>query len=277
MNRRWSNLFIRIVLAWLTLVAMQVLCGITIPISWPDPGRAFAWLLLTNILVVSVLGYVASRADLRGWGIGLASAAIPLSIASANLIEGAVFLKTAMPWGRIFLQTILTYVLVAPFWAWIFAHREAATAHFHPVESKRPASRAWRFLASDVSYLILYFVAGLIVFPLVRDFYATQALPTMGKLIALQLLVCGPIFVGICLLLVRLLGLTRLPGTLVVGLLFTVLSGVVPLLQPNPLFPDTVRWVHFVEVTASNFVFGVMVAWLWGPPSTQPHVLAKAA
>lgn len=37
--------------------------------------------------------------------------------------------------------------------------------------------------------------------------------------------------------------------------------------MPNPYFPDSVRWVHFMEVTSSNFVFGVIVAWLWGQPT----------
>src|ERR1700730_16747097 len=48
---------------------------------------------------------------------------------------------------------------------------------------------------------------------------------------------------------------------------FTFLSGVAPLLMPNPFFPDSVRWVHFCEVTSENFVFGVIVAWLWGKPT----------
>src|SRR5205809_5710869 len=44
-----------------------------------------------------------------------------------------------------------------------------------------------------------YFVAGTIIFPFVRDFYATQTLPPFGQLVILQLLVRGPILVGLCL------------------------------------------------------------------------------
>ena len=55
-----------------------------------------------------------------------------------------------------------------------------------------------------------------------------------------------------------------------------LLTGVAPLLMPNPFFPDAVRWVHFAEVTSENFVFAVVVAWLWGPlklaqPSNETH------
>jgi hypothetical protein len=48
--------------------------------------------------------------------------------------------------------------------------------------------------------------------------------------------------------------------------------------MPNPFFPDAVRWVHFCEVTSENFLFGAIVAWLWGQPQlTLPQMVHKAA
>jgi len=100
----------------------------------------------------------------------------------------------------------------------------------------------------------------------------------MSTIFALQLLVRGPVFILLCLLMVRMLDMPRLSGALTVGLLFTLLSGVAPLLMPNPYFPDSVRWMHFMEVTSSNFVFGAIVGWLWGRPRlVQSNVLAHAA
>jgi hypothetical protein len=81
-------------------------------------------------------------------------------------------------------------------------------------------------------------------------------------IVGLQLLVRGPLFILLCLLLTRMLGRPRLRGAFVVGILFTVLSGVAPLLMPNPYFPDSARWVHFSEVVSENFIFGAIVAWL---------------
>jgi len=76
----------------------------------------------------------------------------------------------------------------------------------------------------------------------------------------------------------RMLGLPRMTGALMVGAMFTLLSGVAPLLMPNPAFPDSVRWVHFCEVTSENFVFGAIVAWLWGKPALlRSPALAHAA
>lgn len=62
------------------------------------------------------------------------------------------------------------------------------------------------------------------------------------------------------------IGLPRWKGALAVGLAFTLLSGVAPLVMPNPYFPDAVRWVHFGEVVSSNFVFGALVGLIWGKP-----------
>jgi len=100
----------------------------------------------------------------------------------------------------------------------------------------------------------------------------------MGTIVALQLLIRGPVFVLLCLALMRMLNLSRVSGALAVGIVFTLLSGVAPLLMPNPVFPDSVRWVHFCEVTSENFLFGAIVAWLWGPQKlAAPALLHQEA
>ena len=80
----------------------------------------------------------------------------------------------------------------------------------------------------------------------------------------------GRMFILLALALTRMLNLPRLSGALAVGVVFTLLTGAAPLLIPNSVFPDTVRWAHFCEVTSSNFVFGAIVAWLWGKPELVP-------
>jgi hypothetical protein len=271
-----SNIGIRIVVGWVALVIAQMITGMLIRITVPNAEGMFRWMLLTNLLMVAALGYIASRTDLRGWKLGIVLAAIPCAIGIANLIEGAVFLtKVEMPWARLGLQLFLTYLLVAPMWGWIFGRM--GPGHHSSWDPKPPASKAWRFGVSDLAYVVFYFIAGMIIFPLVRDFYATQTLPQSTQIVALQLLVRGPIFIAICLLMVRLLGFTRLMGAVMVGLLFTLLSGVVPLLAPNPVFPDAVRWVHFGEVTVSNFLFAFVVGWLWGPSKEHAVLMPKHA
>ncbi len=246
----------------------------------PTSPHATQWMLLSNALVVAALAFVAFRSDLRGWRLGAAMAGVPLAIGCVNAIEGVFFLtNSVIPWSRLFAFMILSAVLILPVWALLFGKRpDLPQDHFHPVESKSRVGKLWKFAVSDLAYSFLYLTAGFFVFPYVKDFYATQHLPAMTSILAMQLLLRGPIFVLLCLALVRMLGLPRFAGALAVGLVFTIISGVAPLLTPSVVFPDAVRWAHFCEVTSSNFVFGALVGWLWGQSKqAAPAVLRQAA
>lgn len=271
----------KILLGWLALVAAQVLSGIAVPIHAVAPPNALEWMLLTDLLIAAVLGVVAVRSDWVGWRLALALVTIALSINLVDAIEGALFLKhSGIPWRPLILNMSVTYVLVLPLWRYIFGRGEAVPAHYSPFLQKSAGTALWKVVLSDVSYLFLYFTAGAIIFPFVKNFYATQTLPSYGTIVSLQLLLRGPVFVLVCLLLVRMIGLSRWQGALAVGLAFTILSGVAPLLMPNPYFPDYVRWTHFGEVTSSNFVFGCLVGLIWGKPkgtSATPLQMSQAA
>jgi hypothetical protein len=263
------NAFLRGLVIFVAISVIQVIAGIIIPIkNISVPAHTFEWLLLINAMTAAALVVLAVRTEWRGWRLGAALAVIPLAILSLNALEGSVFLKNSgLPWGRISLQAVVSAVLIVPVWMIVFGRREKATTeHYHPIQAKGRGERAWKFVVSDLTYLVLYYGAGMIIFPYVRDFYATQQLPSAGTIVALQLMIRGPVFVLICLGMTRMLGLSRIGGAIMVGLLFTVISGVAPLLMPNPVFPDAVRWVHFCEVVSENFVFGAIVAWLWGEP-----------
>ena len=258
-----SRILGRIFLGWLALIAAKIVAGMIIPIKAPALPGAFAWLLASDFLVVATLGLVAAASTANGWTLATLLSLMPICISSANIIEGSVFLgNSAIPWGALFLSTCLAYLLVLPLWRYVFDSRPATTVHGSWLPSQ-PKTALWKFAVSDVLYVLLYFAAGTIIFPFVRHFYATQTVPSAGKIIALQLLVRGPIFIGVCLLLARLLALPRWKAALAVGLAFTMLSGVAPLLMPNPFFPDSVRWVHMAEVTSSNFLFGAALKLLW--------------
>lgn len=272
---KFSNAILRVVAIFVLFSVIQAIAGAvsnfllpgsTIP---PMPPHFLSWLLVSNALTVTALSVLALRTEWRGWTLGLSVAAIPVIVMLTSGIEGIVFLTNLhIDWPRIILSSLIGAVLIAPVWMLLFG-RQAGTAdeHFHPFASKAAGERAWKFMVSDMAYPVLYFVAGSIVWPYVKDFYLTQGtLPRPSTIVLLQLLVRGPIFVVLCLLLVRMLRLPRLSGALAAGAVFTVVSGIAPLLIPNPYFPDAVRWAHLCEVTSSNFVFAAFVAWLWGRP-----------
>lgn len=263
-----SKAVLRSLLAFVGVCAVQMVAGMLVPMKPIATPHIMEWLLLVNAVVVGSLTVAAVRTEWRGWRLGVAIVAIPLAIESVNLLEGTVFLvNSQIEWKKIFVHAFISSILSVPIWMLLFGRRDDATQeHYHPIQAKSRGERAWKFVVSDFTYLFLYFGTGMIIFPYVKDFYATQRVPPMGTIAALQLLVRGPVFVLICLGLTRMLGLPRLKGALTVGLVFTLVSGVAPLLMPNPFFPDAVRWVHFGEVTSENFVFGAIVAWLWGQP-----------
>ena len=259
-----SAAIVRAFLAFVAVTVIQMFAGMLLiaPTKTAEPPNAALWLLLSNALAVAALSVVALRSNWRGWKLGAAVAAVPTTIAFADVIEGAFFLtNSAVDWPRLFAFAILSWALTMPVWMFLFGRRpDVPQQQYFPIASKARSERIWKFIVSDLVYILLYIVAGTIVFPFVKDFYATQQVPSMPKIFAMQLLVRGPIFAVLCLALVRMLGLPRLGGALAVGALFAILSGVTPLLIPNPIFPDALRWAHMCEVTSSNFVFGTFVA-----------------
>lgn len=273
---KFSNTILRVVAAFVAISVIQIvagmLAGLVFPVRTFPPDilrHMMQWMLVTNAVTVTALSLTAIRSEWRGWKLGAAVAAIPMVITIIDGIEGEIFLKNLhIEWPSIFLAAILAAAFSTPVWMLLFGKRPTlAQKRFHPIASRSRGERAWRFALSDFSYLFLYYAAGTIIFPFVKSFYATMQLPSPGTIIGLQLLIRGPVFVLLCIGLTRMLGLPRLSGALAVGAIFALLSGVAPLLMPNPYFPDSVRWMHFMEVTSSNFVFGAIVAWLWGQPT----------
>ena len=282
-----SNIILRSLAVFVGVSVAQALAGMLATLVLPSKtalpsfGPHFAqWMLLSNALTVAALTLLAVRTDWRGWKLGFAVASIPAVITIIDAIEGAFFLKNShIEWPNILLMTIIAAALSVPVWMLLFGKRaDTPRKHFHPIASKSRGQRMWRFVVCDVAYLVLYLTAGTIIWPYIKAFYATQAVPPMSSIFAMQLLLRGPVFVLLCLLLLRMLGLPRLSGALAVGIVFTLLSGVAPLLIPNPYFPDSVRFAHLCEVSSSNFLFAAIVAWLWGQPGTaQAQELAHAA
>ena len=282
-----SSVMIRTGVAFVASVVIQAIAGMlataAIPLRANEPAmpaNMMPWMLVAEAFTVAALVVVALRTEWRGWTLGAVVAFIPVAILVINGIEGIVFLKNSpIVWPRIFLMAGITAVLSLPVWMALFGRwADEPGEHFHPVASKSLGQRLWRFVVCDVAYITLYMTAGTIIYPYIKAFYATQTIPPVGTLFALQLLVRGPALIALCLLLVRMLGMPRVSGALALGAVFTVLTGLAPLLTPNPYFPDVVRYMHIMEVTSSNFVFGALVGLLWIPGKSVPaRVLQHAA
>ena len=268
----------RVLVTWVSLVAVQAMLGMLVTSPTPVPENAGPWFVLSNLLIALVLCLLAMRSDWGGARLAVAVSSIPAIIMLTNYLEGIIFLTgVTIDWPNEVLRTCIVSVLTMPLWPWLFRKRGMVQSNFRPLAGREATARLWRFVLADLAYPVLYFMAGMFVFPFVRGFYATQTIPPVGLVFTLQLLVRGPIFLGVCLLMTRMLGLARLPGAAAVGAAFATLSGIAPLLIPSGVFPEPVRWAHFIEVTTSNFIFGLIVAWLWGPPNRVKQMVSQAA
>jgi len=254
-----------VALAPLVLFVIEALTGaVLLPALAPSNEDAgMSWVVISTVLTALVLASLATRLAVRGLPrvaiLFLVGGVIPAN----NLVE-ASFFRLDIPrdvLGRLFLQVLVVGALfglaldrlVGP----------AAPAGARDDRTRSPASWWGRIAACDALYIVLYFGAGLFVWPFVRHFYEGRVPPTLH--VVLMQVFRGLVFTGIAFVLARTLAYSRVTMAVAVGLSFSLLGGVLPLLAPNPFMPADVRWAHLVEVGVSNLVFGFLAAWLLGP------------
>ena len=140
-------------------------------------------------------------------------------------------------------------------------------------------SWAWRLALLPAAYICLYFLFGYFTAwqsPDVRQFYtgSTSILPfpqhILGYLRSTPAILPfqwlrGLLWIGLALPIVRMMRGKPWEAPLAVGLLFGCLL-TAALWLPNPYMPAPVRWAHFVETSTSTFLYGALVAWLFGRP-----------
>ena len=110
-----SNAILRALLVFIAVCIIQMIVGMLVPMTPIAVPHILQWMFLTNAVVVATLAAVAVRTEWRGWRLGTALAAIPLTIESVNLLEGAFFLTNShLAWGKIFQHTLISAALTVP-------------------------------------------------------------------------------------------------------------------------------------------------------------------
>ena len=95
-------------------------------------------------------------------------------------------------------------------------------------------------------------------------------MPAPGMVRGVELLIRGPMFVVAVATLVRALPGTRGRHALAGALAMSVIGAFVPLMVPNALLPDAIRWAHFIEVVTSIFVLGAIAGWQMSTNAATP-------
>ena len=227
---------------------------------------------LADLLTAAVLAYAvwaARESAARVPGLVTALTLLYFGIGYFNTLdEGMLFIGLS---GRVVAGGLIFGLLRALIVATVLVvlmGQPGGESAMAAAEKASPARRSlgqwlWRLAIGDVAYVFLYFVAGLLVFPFVKAFYAARPLPAGSTVILMQLF-RALVYMGVALPVLRLMR-DRRHAAVALGLALSVLGGVAPLLPENPLMPGYVRLPHTIEIGVSNFIYGVILAWLFVP------------
>ncbi|HXH49422.1 MAG TPA: hypothetical protein VNM47_08755 [Terriglobia bacterium] len=253
------GLTLRIAGATLVLVALQVV--------WTHPRSLAqgALSVLPNLLVVLALALVAASTRHQGWKLAGTLFVLYFGINQLNTLDEALLFNVGVNasqairmMGSGFLASLIfAPLLVLILGCWEKKPQEEAK----PLVPHSAASRVGRILLADLLYVLCYFVAGMIVFPFVKDFYAGINLPAPASILEMQVF-RGLVYVAAGLAVADGMKGDRGRTAVALGLSFPILAGVAPLLLPNPYLPDHVRLAHGLEIGISNLVYGVLLGYL---------------
>lgn len=216
---------------------------------------SFLAYLIANFAALSVAAF-ASRVG--GRRLMLALVVLGFAVGSLNIMIEAYAFGVTGPGQtvRSMATQLPVFLVLGPAAAWLsdrFGSRDGPPL--------APRITSLRLLGVILAYMGLYMAAGLLAYPHVQAFYADKVMPSFDRLLLLQA-VRALIFAVAALPLLR---LSPRYGPVVLGLAFSVIGGIAPLLQDNPFMPPHIRSIHLVEVGISNFLFGVAVALLLRP------------
>ena len=223
------------------------------------------WGLFANLMIAALVGYYIYNSTLTGLKLGLSVFLIYFLIGHFNiLIEAYIFNVTDREQTLIeILRGFLAAAIFCPLYVYMLTKLDAqAPINFTP---RSFFGWLWRILVGNFMYLVFYIIAGLILsitLPEMMDFYQDK-IPPMDVMIKTQLFLRGFIFVGVAILILRTLKRTKLKKAIFIGLIFAILGGIAPLIQPNELMPLYIRIGHSFEVGISNFLYGLVLAYIF--------------
>jgi hypothetical protein len=257
---------LRTILAALALALGTMIGAAAIVLLAGDPGipqaeGALPWQAGSWLVIAGTLVWIAHNSRIRGWRLAASLATLLFGVAYFNSIIEARF------FGLISQKQLFSILGMSLIGAGVLGI--ALLAILRGLSAPPAAEPGWtprvsvgRIAIGAFAYLAVYFTAGLAILPFIESFYAPRVMPSGLEVIAMQLLIRGPVFVALAILLVRMSAAPRTATIVMTGAALALLGGVAMLMVPNPWIPDATRWAHFVEVGVSNFVYGCFLGWL---------------
>jgi hypothetical protein len=224
----------------------------------------FSWnTALSCGLSVAVLTAVATATSATGWPLVWMLFSLDFGISWVNTLDEATLFHVVTPRAalRALVYGAIVSLMIAALLVFVLKRLREETPAADGKSLQRSGVWTWKLLAGAAIYVVFYFIAGFFVYPFIQTFYAGRWLPSTGELCIIQLF-RGLFYIAVALPFLRRMAGRRLHAAVVLGLCFSVLGGVAPLLLPNPYMPGRVRMAHSIEVGVSNFIFGLIVAFL---------------
>jgi len=270
------GLTLRIAGATLALLALQIL--------WSRPRNLaeLCLLVIPGLLVVLALGLVAAGSRQQGWKLAATFFVLYFGINQLNALDEALIFRVGLKGTEVFhmmASGFLTSLIFSPLLVLILGcWKKAPQEEPGPLVPRSAANWVGRILLGDLLYVLCYFVAGIIAFPFVKDFYAGIKLPGPRSILQMEVF-RGLVYVSAGLAVVQGMKGQRARAAFALGLSFPILAGVAPLLLPSRFLPDYVRLAHGFEIGISNFVYGVLLGYLLTrktAPTTQEQQAGSA-
>lgn len=273
------------------LVCLAVGYGLMMPDIPADPSAAASPLppALAMPLVVAlntaVMAWLILRSRGRGWRLAATMIVVFFGVQTfLSQVESWLFqaspgfaahLPAAMI-PRIVIAGLIHACLWIPLAVFILGRWKTGPVSEPPPPARAPAW-SWKLPLAAVAYVVLYFVFGYYVAwrsPAVRAYYQGGSDPGTLWLAVRDMLrdtpwlplaqvLRGLVWTALGVMVLRSMRGSWTEKALAVAALFAVVMNA-NLLLPNPYMPSDVRMVHLVETASSNFLFGLVVAGLFG-------------
>lgn len=227
----------------------------------------YGWQTVSNLLIFVLLGYYIIHSNLTGIGLAISVFTIYYFIGYLNLIVEAIIFNLADIKGVLNFvpRGLIVAIIISPTIVYIYGKWKVKTEKIE-FTSRHVLGWIWRVAVGDILYLIFYIVAGLTlinVYPELMKFY-NEKLPPPPELIFGIQLIRGLVFVGTAILVSMTVNLSLHKKAVLIGLLFSILGGIAPLILPNAEMPACIRLGHGFEVGISNFIYGLVLGYLLG-------------
>lgn len=192
-----------------------------------------------------------------------------------NMLEGYFFtdvFASPLAFGRDMLFSFLMSFLIAVATGFILLHPETNDSLWERSRDmlSRRETKSWimRIAAAVPLYFIVYFSFGMAVSPFVFQYYNDPSLglkiPSFSVMIPVELL-RGLIFTLALIPLIVAVGTGRLYVFISTSMMLFIVGSLIPLVE-SPL-PAQILPFHAIELLADSLVFGLVLTWLFTPPS----------